>query len=104
MTDYKWPEVVPILDSDEFCKGTLHDGKGRMCLMGHALSVFGDGPWASSLPCEVFFAIRAEMREHGYDDHITAFNDAPGRRYATLAKVWNGAMKRLGYTEVIDRE
>ncbi len=87
-----WPESVPVLTADDFCRGRYHGPNGTHCLAGHALAIKGTGP--------VLWDILEAIRDEAGCRRVPAFNDNPRNSKAKLARVWNRAMRKLGYTEV----
>lgn len=89
------PRTVPILSAEDMCKGEFKKGD-RCCLMGHA-NKFTDDQYRrlviDVLTKVLIYEIRTET------SNIPEFNDKRNRPLSYLARVWNRAMYRLGYTE-----
>lgn len=87
-----WPEYVPVLTADDFCRRRFTSEDGcRHCLRGWLNVVFHH----STANCKAVIAIRKQI-----DTGLMQFNDNPRNSFTTLANVWNSAMSRLGYTEI----
>ena len=91
-----WPEKAPILEASDFCRGTFHTGT-RSCLMGHVQNFVG---WQDDKYHKVNDAIVSVLRKRGWrGDFVADFSDNKRNSLSLLAKVWNKAMARLGYTD-----
>ena len=93
-----WPETVPVLTAKDIHKGGYDGPDGNThCLLGWVgvTFMFGQG-W-----CEAASAISEVCEERFGESNILTANDGelPKPR---LARAWNEAMRRLGYTEVIE--
>lgn len=86
----EWPKQVPVLTADDMCKGVFHGPNGTRCLAGWMDNVFNDHAARYVARCAI-------IEIAGVD--ITAYNDNPRRKLSSLARTWNRAMARLGYTE-----
>jgi len=95
-----WPKKVPILDADDIYKGGLQCGD-RMCLRGWAISTFGGamvGGYGSPSQ-EAKEVLGLILRDVGRPP--SSFND--NNEPAVVAKAWNRAIKKLGYTVPCER-
>lgn len=108
-TKPKWPKEVDIVTEQDICKGMRHDGAGRHCLQGLLDNNFGkcfklNGTRSMAVYNEIrqkavdaiYCEIQAERQESA--DCIVSFNDKDVTPKSLIAKVWNRAMYRLGYT------
>lgn len=102
-----WPKEVPVLTGSDIFRGDYHSPSGRThCLIGWAATTFretyekppviNDGsPFCVALAAIQSCFTRVEFTgTHGY---ISNFND--GNPAKDVARIWNKAMTKLGYTE-----
>lgn len=101
-----FPEIVPILSAEEIHQGNYDGPNGTHCLLGWCREVFPDswdGLFKTSHPA--FRALKAEVAKAegvAYDQaYLSCFNDSSTK--PNVAKVWNKAMKTLGYTVPCER-
>ena len=91
-----WPKEAPILEATDFCRGVYHCGT-KSCLLGQVQNFVG---WQDGKSSKVIVAIVSVMGEFGWrGDFVADFSDNKRNSLSLLAKVWNKAMARLGYTE-----
>jgi hypothetical protein len=89
-----WPVKVPVLGPGDFCTEQYNKGR-KCCLVGWSLAVTGPAPDPEvSCPLSKNFRIAIE-HEIGRPD-VVGFNDYRSKP-ADRARVWNRAMRRLGY-------
>ena len=96
MTKRKWPEEVPILTAQDIHKGSLHSRDGcRHCLLGWLIEAFPIYTLDEAV-------VRRRAQETVETEIGTAFiakhNDSRSVSKEQLAREWNAAMARLGYT------
>lgn len=106
MSEVQWPEVVPILDASDMCRGEFDGPGGTSCLLGWCRRTFRDAfDYGFNSDHEAFAALKAEVIKRAKNEsersYICIFNDTRSKR--TLAATWNAAMKRLGYTVPCER-
>lgn len=102
MLKLNMPETVPVLTEDHFCKHALNKGK-RHCMMGWcdylSKNEFGNSDVKVYKKFED--AIMKEiLKKESYCQNLAEFNDTHTNRQN--AEVFNSAMRRLGYTEIIE--
>ena len=106
----KWPNEVPVLGHENFCRGAFESGRNR-CMTGWAHEVFAGDPIPTMPSCievdkkiePVIVHSLRELKASRLDEDyeyvgIPAYNDNPRNPKALLARAWNRAMARLGYT------
>lgn len=94
------PEEVPVLEARDMHQGGFHSYRGdRHCLAGHSMCVSKPGQYACNA------ALNTAMQRHiqalgpkGPHGSVVHFNDYLSTKGAA-ARVWNAAMRDLGYTE-----
>lgn len=96
---------MPVLTARHMCKGAYDQNLGekneKHCLAGWVRTIFREGKdWKQR---DVLLdALELEIKEvAGFTNwiRIQNWNDRKDVSLAKLAKVWNGAIERLGYTE-----
>ena len=86
----KWPETLPILTADDFCRGAYDSGK-QSCLIGWTRKVSNDP--------RVRTEIRRAIKKYTGTPTVVDFNDDPENSFTRLARVWNQARRKLGFTQ-----
>lgn len=90
----KWPKTVPILLARDIHKGSMHSESGKKhCLIGYAVTVFPD----IMAKDKTLNTIKEIIGTHC----VIEWNDNPLTPKSLIAKVWNKAMGRLGYTQLV---
>ncbi len=92
-----WPESVPVLTAGDICRNHFGCGK-KHCLLGWRGIVFG--PASNPLGISAREAIDRVLPSKWPTP--ARFNDDPENSTASIAEVWNEAMRSLGYTEVYE--
>ncbi len=100
----KWPETVPVLEPDNFCRGAETRG-ARHCLVGWVEAAFNEMAYDSNREIKVIDEICAVAEEFGAAgaDEAAEYrsppsvNDNPKNSRKLLARIWNRAMANLGY-------
>ena len=82
-----WPRTVPVLTAKDIARGVFHLGD-KHCLRGWVHTIFGAR--------EKRLVVAALEEQTGRA--ISLYNDRNPK--SAVAGAWNGAMRRLGYTEV----
>lgn len=90
-----WPETVPILKEHHICKGDYDGPDGTHCLMGWVLDTF---PY-SRAGKEIQVHVENTLQRLAKAECVITYNDAPRRKRATCAALWNRAMAELGYVK-----
>jgi hypothetical protein len=107
-----WPETVPVLTKRDMYKFKMNGPNGEHCLLGWRNEVFGDNELGAyngqSIAWDVYEKLSEVCREKwgykcevGPDRTVINANDRLAT-YDEAAEIWNEAMRRLGYTEVIE--
>lgn len=103
-----WPETVPVLTARNIHRGDYRGSGGRLCLVGWCRESFKFGVAARQIKDAISAEIIARggkirKRSRLYDaKDFAEFNDSTDVPRQVIADVWNGAMARLGYTEVVE--
>jgi hypothetical protein len=90
----KWPKEVPVLRAEDICRHRMNGAHGTRCLLGWSIETFGYA-WLEPAAQK---AVETLEKECGCP-YIDSFNDDRRNSLATVARTWNKAMARLGYTE-----
>lgn len=105
-----WPKEVPILAASDICRGQLDGPKGTHCLVGWAITTFGAKDTINTPLSAASDAIAKAIaqvkptdlprRDFAGPRDIAGFNDSSYVSKALIARAWNLAMAKLGYTVV----
>lgn len=93
----QWPNTVPILTADDFCRGMSRCGS-QLCLASWLTKTFPNVHARGEATAALFEEIKRFTNPVSVT--LIRFNDNPRNSRQLLADVWNGAMKRLGYLGV----
>lgn len=93
-----WPDEVPVLTAGDMCKGRFERDDGRQrCLLGWLTFVFPVYP-EDDAPCDVpLFALQYEVECIAPRVAVQDYMDADETTLDAAARLWNRAMRNLGY-------
>ena len=100
-----WPREVPILTGKDIIRGSVNSSDGKKhCLVGWMYVAFGrtngggcdDTVWRQLL--REINAARHPRKTKVKWSSVAVFNDRAHVSRAFIAKIWNRAMYKLGYT------
>lgn len=93
---YRWPKEVPILEADDFCRDQFVDRSGRACLSWRVATTFSHHHYDAVV--HQLFRAAEMLGATGSYPSLVAYNDNRANPKSLVARIWNRAMAKLGYT------
>lgn len=96
MDSERLPKTVPVLTARKMHKGNYDGPRGTHCLLGWKFEAgLRDPRWWESVRCAASDLLRTDVPYPS----IVGINDSPKNSKALLARIWNRAMRKLGYVK-----
>lgn len=102
MNELQFPETVPYLKPNHIHKGWYTGPNNTHCLIGWVNAVFTDSATRNHVVDILSKEISAKrLTQYPCDIVVMCFNDDENNSKRRICRVWNRAMKKLGYTEKV---
>lgn len=98
-TYFKTSKVIPVLESDDICRGMFSGENKTHCLAGWIRTISKNWETRNFIN----HLVLDEIQKDGRHNSIVGFNDDSKTDKRKIARLFNRVMRKLGFTKIVDR-